>query len=84
MSNNNQQPLINKIENKTDTCYTENCHKKFKYEVNGKLLCPSCKKQIETQFKKNFTLKKVKTIKCNKYPIGKIADKMITILDEKY
>ena len=77
-------PLIKKIENKTNICCTENCNKKYKYEVNGKLLCPSCKKQIETHFKKNFTLKKIKTIKCNKYPIGQIADKMITILDEKY
>ena len=77
-------PNIKKVENKTELCKNENCNKKYKYEVNGELLCPSCKKKIEVNFKKNFSLKKIKTIKCSKYPIDKLADKIITILDKEY
>jgi hypothetical protein len=76
-------PIIKKI-NVDKKCCEENCNKKVKYEVNMRHICSSHKSQIEKNFKDNFSLKKVKTIKCKDYPIDKLADKMIKILDEKY
>lgn len=76
-------PVIKKI-NIDKKCCEENCNKTAKYEVNMRQICPSHKSKIEKHFKQNFSLKKVKTIKCKDYPIDKLADKMIKILDEKY
>lgn len=79
-------PNITKLKDSEEriSCQDCECNKKAKYMVNFKQLCPSHKSKIEKYYKTNFTLKKVKTIKCNKYPINKIADKMITVMDEKY
>lgn len=64
-------------------CFEDGCTKKPKYKINGGIYCPTHKCKLEKYFKQ-FALKKVKTIKCNEYPISKIADKMITIMDTKY
>lgn len=76
-------PIIKKVNN-GEKCCEDNCNKKVKYEVNGRLVCPSHKSKVEKHFKQNYNLKKVKTIKCKDYPIDKLADKMIKLLDEKY
>ena len=79
-------PNITKLKDSEEriSCQDCECNKKAKYMVNFKQLCPSHKSKIEKHYKTNFTLKKVKTIKCNEYPINKIANKMITVMDEKY
>jgi len=79
-------PVIKKLVETGEriNCEECECNKKAKYIVNCRKMCPSHKSKIEKHFKKNFTLKKVKTIKCNEYPIDKIADKMITTMDGKY
>lgn len=65
-------------------CDENDCSNKSKYYVNNKKLC-SKHKNITLDFhNQNYILKKIKTISANNYPIDKIADKMITILDEKY
>ncbi len=66
-----------------EKCYDDECKKTSKYNVNGGLYCPSHKVKLEKHFKQ-FKIKKNKTIKCNEYPINKIADKMITVMDSKY
>jgi hypothetical protein len=76
-------PNIIKIEDKS-VCQKLECNKNGKYQVNGILMCSSCKKQIETNFKNNYTLKKIKTIQCKTFPLEKIADKIIKILDKDY
>ena len=74
-----------KIEKHTggEKCYEDECKKTSKYNINGGLYCPSHKVKLEKHYKQ-FKLKKHKTIKCNEYPICKIADKMITVMDGKY
>ena len=64
-------------------CYEDDCTKKPKYTINGGIYCSSHKCKLEKHFKK-YKLKKNKTIKCNEYPINKIADKLITVMDGKY
>ena len=64
-------------------CYDDECKKKSKYNINGGLYCASHKCKLEKHFKQ-FKLKKQKTIKCNEYPINKIADKLIKVMDGKY
>jgi hypothetical protein len=66
-----------------EKCYEDGCKKTSKYNVNGGLYCPGHKCKLDKHFKQ-FKLKKNKTIKCNEYPINKIADKMITVMDGKY
>ena len=79
-------PIIQKLKETGEriNCQECECNKKAKYIVNCRKMCPSHKSKIEKHFKKNYTLKKVKTVKCNEYPINKIADKMITVMDGKY
>ena len=79
-------PVIKKLVETGEriNCEETECNKKAKYIVNCRKMCPSHKAKIEKHFKINFALKKVKTIKCKDYPINKIADKMITIMDTKY
>ena len=79
--------FIKPIIEKTDIlgiCHNSDCNKKIKYVVDNVMLCPSHKKQKDEFFKKNYTLKKIKTISCSDYPIDKVADHMIEILDTSY
>ncbi len=76
-------PKISKC-NSDEKCSTENCNKKVKYIVDEEKKCPSCKKRIDEHFKKNYTLKKVKTIKIRDVPIDRIVDKMYEAFDTDY
>lgn len=68
----------------TNICNQEECNKKVKYLVDGLELCASHKKQKFDFYKNNYIIKKIKNINCSTYPIDKVADRMIYILDTKY
>ena len=76
-------PIVTKTDDRCK-CSVDECTKKTRYIVDDKKVCPSHKCIIEKDFKKNYTLKTVKTINCSKIPLSVIADKMITILDSKF
>jgi hypothetical protein len=84
------EPIILKLKeiNHNYICEEEDCSKKVKYLYSSldiiKKICSSHKVNLIKFFKKNHSLKKVKTIKCKDYPINKLADKIITIMDSKY
>lgn len=80
------EPLILKFKeiNHNCICEKEDCSKKVKYLHNSEKICSSHKVSILKNFNNNYKLKKIKLIKCKDYPINKLADKMINILDEKY
>lgn len=66
-------------------CSIEECSKKARYIFQKMFkLCPSHKVKKEKYWKANNKLKKIKKITCKDYPISKLADKMIKVLDEKY
>ena len=79
------KPTIMKYEGDKIECFHEDCHKSVRYTINNlQKCCPSHKKEIETHFKKNHSLKKIKTVKCKEVSAEKIADKIVSIFDEKY
>ena len=65
-------------------CDDIECSKKSKYYVNNKKLCPKHKNIILDCHNQNYIFKKIKNISANDYPIDKITDYMIHILDNKY
>jgi len=82
---NHQKPFISNLCNENiQKCTEENCKNNAKYTVNDIPKCYTHKKQIELFFFRNYKLIKLKTVKCNKYSMDKLADKIITIMDSKY
>ena len=76
-------PVIKKIKT-DDKCCEDDCNKKAKYEVNGRINCPTHKAKVEKHFKTNYSLKKVKTIKCKDVSIDTVANKIYDTFDTDY
>jgi len=79
-------PEIKKIEapKKENKCCNDDCNKMAKYIVDNKELCPSHKKIIDDNFKKNFALKKLKKVKCGSISTDKITECIVEVLDAGY
>lgn len=64
-------------------CEEQDCNKKANYRINNVRKCSSHKVQL-LKYYKNYKLDKIKTIQCKDYPLDKIAEKLVTIMDTQY